>query len=265
MKLTASRALTVTVVLTVVAVLTATAVGPLIPRDGTSTVTGGFTPPGQGLPLGGDSIGRDVLARVLHGGAGLLAVAVAATVVSVSAGVVLGLLLTVDSRISSMVAAALDIALVIPGMLVMLMLVYGLGGGTGTMILIATVVNAPFVARFTRSLVAPLRDADFVTAARLAGDGTVRTLVREILPVVAGPLATDAGARFVGSLYMVAAAGFLGFRPLGTDGDWATMIQTGLDGLALNPWASAGPALAVVLVTVPVNLLVDRLAERSRL
>lgn len=261
MRLQTGRILTAVFVMIVTAVL----IGPLIPRDGDRTVSSGYAPPRAGLPLGTDAIGRDVLARVLHGGAGLLLIAVVATVVSVVVGVLLGMLLSFRGRVTAVIAAGLDVALVIPGMLVMLMLVYGLGGGVGTMVLVATLVNAPFVARFTRALTLPLLEADYVVAARMAGDGWPRTILREVLPNVAGPLATDAGARFIGSLYMVAAAGFLGFSPLGTDNDWATMIQEGLAGLALNPWASAAPALAVILVTVPANLLVDRFAARSRL
>lgn len=261
MRASTTRVLAVVSAIVMIVVLA----GPLIPREGGKTVAPGYAPPGPGLPLGTDGIGRDVFARVLHGGAGLLLIAVVATVVSVAVGIVLGILLSFRGRVTAAVAAGLDVALVIPGMLVMLMLVYGLGGGTGTMVLIATLVNAPFIARFTRALTLPLLDADYVVAARMAGDSWPKVVVREILPNVAGPLATDAGARFIGSLYMVAAAGFLGFSPLGNDHDWATMIQAGLPGLRLNPWASAAPALAVVLVTVPVNLLVDRFAARSRL
>ena len=87
--------------------------------------------------------------------------------------------------------------------------------------------------------------------------------LREIVPNLVGPLLADAGARFVGALYMVASAGFLGFNPLGGDGDWATMIQTNLDGLGKNPWASLAPALAVVSITVPANLLADRWMRRK--
>lgn len=240
-------------------------IGPLLPVDGSRTVAAAFAPPGPGLPLGSDGVGRDVFARLLGGGAGLLGIAAVSAIVSVSVGIALGLAPSFPGPITRAVSAVLDVALVVPGMLVMLILVFGLGGGAPTMVLIMTVVGAPFVARFTRALTLPLLDAEFVRVARAAGDSWPTVAVREILPNLAGPLLTQAGANFVGALYLVAAAGFLGLNPLGAAEDWATMIQSGLVGLGLNPWAALAPALAVALITVPANLLIDRFAQRSQL
>jgi peptide/nickel transport system permease protein len=224
-----------------------------------------YTPPGAGLPLGSDGLGRDVLARLLHGGAGLVLIALGATAVAILLGLVLGILLAARSRVTRAGGAVLDVVLVIPSILTMLVLIFGLGGGVATMFLITAAVTTPFVARYVRSLVVPMLAGDVVVAARLAGDGWVRIAAGEIVPRLVAPLLTDAGARFVGALYLVASAGFLGFNPLGGDADWATMIQANMDGLGMNPWASLAPAVAVVLLTVSANLLSDRwMGRRSR-
>lgn len=248
-----------------IAALVVTLLGPLVPLDGSRTVAAGFVTPGPGLWLGTDSIGRDVAARVLQGGIGLIAIALLATAISMLIGIAFGLLLSVRSPLTKVASAGLDIFLVIPGMLVMMVLIFGLGGGLPAMVAITTVITVPFVARFTRSLTQPMLDSEFVTAARAAGDSWPKVAVQQILPNLTGPLLTDAGARFVGALYMVAAAGFLGFNPLGGDGDWATMIQANLEGLRHNPWASLAPALAIALITIPANLLVDHFSRRSQL
>lgn len=130
------------------------------------------------------------------------------------------------------------------------------------MVLIMCVASVPFVARFTRAVATPVLASDYVLAARLGGDGWPTVFVHEVVPNLAAPLLADAGARFIGSLYLVAAAGFLGFSPLGGDLDWATMVQAGLEGLRLNPWASLAPALVIAAITVPANLLVDRQLRR---
>ncbi|MGP4968430.1 ABC transporter permease [Glutamicibacter ardleyensis] len=220
-------------------------------------------PPGEGLLLGSDGLGRDVFARLLQGGAGLLSVAAISTVSAVLVGVAIGLALSIAGALGRVLGRAIDVLLVVPSILTMLILIFGLGTGVGTVIVITTAVSAPFIARYTRSLVTPLLKSPFVLAARIAGDSWSTVAAREILPNITGPIAADAGGRFVAALYLVAAAGFLGFNPLGSDGDWASMIQSGLDGLALNPWASLAPTLAIVLVTVPANLLADRIIRKA--
>lgn len=245
--------------------LTLSVCGPLVPRDGSRTTAAPYSPPGVGLPLGSDGLGRDVLARLLNGGAGLVLIALGATAVAVLLGLVLGVLLTAHSRVARVGARVLDIVLVIPPILTMLVLIFGLGGGVATMFLITAAVTTPFVARYVRSLVVPMLTGDVVVAARLAADGWLRIAAGEILPRLVAPLLTDAGTRFVGALYLVASAGFLGFNPLGGDGDWATMIQANMDGMAQNPWASLAPAISVILLTVSANLLSDHwLGGRNR-
>ena len=223
-----------------------------------ASVGPGYSPPSAGLPLGTDGLGRDVWARLLTGGSGLLVVAVLATGVAMCVGITLGLALTSTSRMATVLAAVLNVLLVIPSMLTMMVLVFGLGSGIPTMVLIMSVASVPFVARFTRSVAGPVLRSEYVAVARACGDGWPTVLAREVLPNLKAPLLADTGVRFVGSLYLVAAAGFLGFSPLGGDLDWATMVQAGLEGIRLNPWASLAPALAIAAITIPANLLVDR-------
>lgn len=239
-----------------------TFIGPLLPLDPARTVAPAYEPASMEHLLGTDSIGRDVLARLVHGGWGLLLVSALATCGAVLVGVMLGLLLSIRTLATRALAIVVDLVLVIPPILSMLVIIFGLGGGITTMVVITVIVSAPFIARFTRTLTTQLLDAPFVLNARLNGDSWTRVTIREILPNLAAPLAADAGIRFVGALYLVAAAGFLGFNPLGSDNDWATMIQTNLPGLNHNPVAILAPALAIMALSIPANLLADQLIAR---
>ena len=230
--------------------------GSLSPADGTSTVGAAFMPPSAEHPLGTDGLGRDVLARLMHGGAHLIAVAV---------GVALGFAVSAKGRFADVLSYLLDLLLVIPSILVVMVLVFGLGSGVGTMIVVTTAVSAPYIARYTRSLVRPVAASPYVTAARLSGDSAAKTAVREVLPNLAVPLATTVGMRFINSVYLVATAAFLGFDPLGTGSDWGTMIQTGVTGISLNPWAALAPTIAIACITISGNLLLDRIGKRSNL
>jgi len=244
------------------AVLGLALVGPLFADGADATVATGYLSPAQHGPLGTDGLGRDVWLRLAHGGAGLLLVAVIATAAAMLIGIVLGLTLTAHNLVARLLGLLTDLLLVIPSMLTMMVLVFGLGSGVWTMVLIMTVASVPFVARFTRSIATPVLGSDYVLAARAAGDSWYTVFRREVLPNLAPPLLADAGTRLISALYLVAAAGFLGFSPLGGDGDWATMVQAGLEGIRLNPWASLAPALAIAAVTIPANLLADRVMRR---
>lgn len=254
----AHMAVTILLSVLLAGALVFTMLGPLLAGNTDATVAASFSPPAAGLPLGSDGLGRDVWARILAGGATLLAVSVAATVVAVLAGISLGFVLSAPGLLTRVLAFLLDVLLVIPALVTVMVLVFGLGSGALTMVIAATAVTAPFVARYTRALVSPLLGADFVIAARLSGDPVGRVAIREIVPNLWLPLLTDAGARMVGIVYLVAAAGFLGFDPLGTGGDWATMVQDGLEGIRLNPRATVAPALAIAAITIPANFLIDR-------
>ena len=195
----------------------------------------------------------------------LIAVAAVSTAVAAAVGVALGFAVSTKGRFADVLSYLLDLLLVIPSILVVMVLVFGLGSGVGTMIVVTTAVSAPYIARYTRSLVRPVAASPYVTAARLSGDSAAKTAVREVLPNLAVPLATTVGMRFINSVYLVATAAFLGFDPLGTGSDWGTMIQTGVTGISLNPWAALAPTIAIACITISGNLLLDRIGKRSNL
>lgn len=233
----------------------------LAPADPSRTATTPFAAPGGGQLLGADQLGRDVLSRVLTGGLPILLVPLLAVSVSTTVGTALGLLLAGGRHRGRRAVTALDVVLVLPSILVLLVVTYRLGPGLGTLVLVVTLVSAPFTARYVRSLAAPVLDTGYVEVAEAAGDSRPRVLLREVLPGLRGPLLADAGLRFVGAVYLVAAAGFLGVSPLAGTDDWASMLRDSLPGISLNPWAVIAPAVAIALVTVPANLLGDRLAR----
>ena len=122
--------------------------GSLSPADGTSTVGAAFMPPSAEHPLGTDGLGRDVLARLMHGGAHLIAVAAVSTAVAAAVGVALGFAVSAKGRFADVLSYLLDLLLVIPSILVVMVLVFGLGSGVGTMIVVTTAVSAPYIARY---------------------------------------------------------------------------------------------------------------------
>lgn len=240
-------------------------VGFFVPADGETTGGTSFAAASADHVLGTDNLGRDVFARVLHGGAQLLGIAVLSTLVAAVVGIAGGFAIAGRGVVAKVLVFAVDLLLVIPSMLLMMVLVFGMGPGVATMACVTTAVSAPFLARYTRSVALPVLRSDYVEQARLVGDPAWKIAFREVLPTIALPLATDTGLFFIGAVYLVASAAFLGFDPLGSSSDWGTMVEAGLRGLSLNPWATIAPALALASITVSGNLLIDRIGNRGRL
>ena len=240
-------------------------VGFFFPIGGETAGGISFAPASADHVLGTDNLGRDVFARVLHGGAQLLGVAAVSTIVATAVGIAWGFAIVGKGVLAKALGFVVDLFVVMPSMLVMMVLVFGMGSGIATMACVTTAVSAPFIARYARSVALPVLESGYVEQARLAGDPTWKIAVREVLPNIALPLATDAGLRFISAVYLVASAAFLGFDPLGTSADWGTMIEAGASGMSLNPWATIAPALALACVTVSGNLLIDRIGKRSEL
>lgn len=239
-----------------------TLIGPLLADRPGRTVAAPFARPTSTLPLGADYLGRSVSDRALAGGADLLLVAGGATLAATAVGVALGLFTALPGRGSRWTSAGLLILLVMPPVLVMMVVAFGLGPGAATMVLLTVCVSAPLSARYLRAVVRPILDSGYVEMARAAGDSTALILVREVLPNLAGPVLADLGSRFVGAFYLVSAAGFLGLSALAGGGDWAAMIRQNLPGITINPWATVVPAMAIAAVTIPANLLADRCLHR---
>jgi peptide/nickel transport system permease protein len=200
--------------------------------------------------------------RVLSYGWPVLVVPLVSVVVAALVGVCGGLLLVARRGRGRRVVQVLDMVLAIPPVLTLIVLGYVLPPGFGALLAIVTVINAPFTARFVRSLADGYFDAGFVEVSLVEGDGRVAIAFREVLPNLGVPLLGDLGNRFVAAMYVVVSAGFLGLAAIGDGADWAAMITDSLGGLALNPAAVIAPATGIGLLAVGVNLLADQWTAR---
>jgi peptide/nickel transport system permease protein len=234
----------------------------LAPHSPTATVGMTADSPSSAFPLGTDNLGRDVLSRVLAGGRTLLWVALVATAIAYAAGATVGLLAGyLRGWADAALMRATDVPLVIPGILILLVVIAGLGTGLLPLIVGIALVQAPGVARVTRSLILPATTKGYVEAAQLRGERMAAVIVREILPNISGPILTDIGTRFTFSVLLVAAANYLGLGIQPPTADWAVMINENRASLDLNPWALLAPAIMIGLLTVGINLVADGLGR----
>jgi peptide/nickel transport system permease protein len=208
--------------------------------------------------LGTDSLGRDVLSRVMHGGQVTLLIGLATTVIAMAIGVVVGLWAGyAGGRADSILMRLVDIQVSFPGILLILLIVAVIGPGTLTMIIVLSVTNWMVYARLVRSTVMSLRQSPYVEAAEIVGCRPGRVIFVHILPNLIPPLLTLSILEFTNIVLAEAAVSFLGFGVQPPAVSWGLDVATGRDYLFIAWWLVAFPGLAIVLTVLSINLFAN--------
>ena len=256
--------------LRVVAVVLTALIGPLVIEHGPDDVFGRFTAPGAAHPLGTDSQGYDVFARMVYGARTTLVIALASMTMSLllgsAAGAVAGF---AGGTTDLLVMRAVDVAMSFPGFLLAMVTVAVLGTELENVIVAVGLVGAPIFARQVRAEVLRVAASEFVVAARSQGLGPARVLVRHVLPNSIGP-SIVLGTLGMGSAILdVAGLNFLG---LGGDPfripEWGLILTQGWDKRPAANLQVAVAGLAIFTTVLGFNLLgdglKDELAPRTR-
>ena len=212
--------------------------------------------------LGTDSLGRDILYRLLVGTRLSVTLALGATAIGVGAGLVLGTTpMWLGARLGRIVGAAVNIAVAFPGLLLALFFaaVFGIGA-TGAVLAIGFAI-APGFARLTQTLVARVAGLDYIAAARIAGVGRGRVLIRHVLPNIGEPLVVNATIVAGNALLALAGLSFLGLGVQAPAYDWGRLLAESLNSIYINPSAAFATGLAVVVAGLAFNLFGEAVAR----
>src|SRR5262249_51192655 len=136
-----------------------------------------------------------------------------------------------------------------------------MGTGRAALVVGATIVQIPSIARIMRTATQEQSVRGFVEAAVARGERTRSILGREILPNIAGPIAADAGLRLTYSILIIASVNFLGLGLQPPSADWGLMVSENRGGIGLNTLAVLVPAALIALLTISLNLVADRLSR----
>jgi peptide/nickel transport system permease protein len=245
-------------------VLCALAAPLLYPGDPLDTVAPALIAPGLrfDLPLGTDSIGRDVAAQLLHGARVSLVVGIVATALGMTLGTVIGGLAGyLGGWADRVLMRATELFQTFPTFLLVLAFV-GIGGtATGTVILAISLVNWTGPARMVRAQVLALRGSDFVLAASGLGFGPLAILFGEILPNCTATLVAIASVMVAGAILTESGLSFLGLGDPNL-ASWGDMIGNGRDFLRSSPYLTIEPALAIAVTVAAFNSAGHRLDRR---
>jgi peptide/nickel transport system permease protein len=206
--------------------------------------------------LGGDALGRPMLARLIVAARTTMLVAAGAVLFAIMAGAALGLIAGyVGQTVSQVIMRLADVIMSFPSLLIAVVVLYVLGPSAMNMILVLAITRIPVYLRTTRAEVLEVRERMFVQAAVVMGASHVRIILRHILPVVAQTLITIATLDFAFIMLAESSLSFLGIGIQPPDLTWGLMVSQGRPYLTTAWWLALWPGLCIVLTTLALNLL----------
>jgi ABC-type dipeptide/oligopeptide/nickel transport system permease subunit len=218
--------------------------------------------PGGRFLLGTDSQGRDVLSRVLYGARLSLSVGLISQSVSVTLGLVLGLLAGYYGRwVDAVVMRLADVTLAFPTLLLLIAVAAAVKPSLPVVFVVIGVVGWAGMARLVRSQILVLRRSEYVLAARALGATDRRVLLRHLVPNVRTQVIIAATLGIAGSIMAEAALSFVGLGAQPPTPSWGAMVADGRDLLRVAPWISFAPGLAIGAAVLGFNLVGDALRE----
>lgn len=213
-------------------------------------------------PLGTDELGRDVLARIVHGSRLSLEIALLSTAISLCLGGIIGAYAGyIGGRFDSVMMRVMDIFLAIPNMLLALAIVAALGPNLMNLIIAIAISDIPRFARILRSTVLSIKDNDFVEAARAAGAKRSTIVFREIIPNCLAPLIVQASIVMAAAIILAAGLSFIGLGVQPPAPEWGAMLSSGREYIRDYQYLVLFPGLAIVLTVLAFNLLGDGLRD----
>ncbi|MCX7383379.1 MAG: ABC transporter permease [Alphaproteobacteria bacterium] len=237
--------------------------GPLIaPYNPAKTSPGSLDGPSAAHWLGTDSIGRDVLSRLIVGGRGTLIITFTAVAAALAAGLVLGLVSGyVGGRTDLVIMRLLDVIFAFPVFLLAIAVVAALGPTLRNLILTIAIVYTPTLARVVRGPVLSVKRWDHVEAARSVGIGEFTIAVRHVLPLVVSPILVQTSLTLANTIFTVTALSFLGLGPPPPDPNWGSMLAEARQFMELAPLTVIGPAVAIVFASLTFVVLANALRD----
>jgi peptide/nickel transport system permease protein len=247
----------------IVATVIAAALGPVVWRvDYASEAARRLLPPSAAHPMGTDELGRDELARVLHGAwvsleVGIIAVVIA-FILGSAAGIVAGFY---RGRTDAAVMRTIDVMFAVPG-LVLAILIAGLLGPSRVNAMIAIgIVYAPAFGRVVRGSALSVMSLPHVEAARSLGASDARIIARHLVPNLIAPVLILTTAYLSTAILTEAALSFLGLGTQPPEPSWGGMLNASRSYMELAPWLAVYPGVAIMLVVLGFNFLGDGLRD----
>jgi peptide/nickel transport system permease protein len=235
---------------------------PLIaPHDPLAQIFPPAQSPSSAHLLGTDELGRDVLSRVIYGSR--ISVPIALLLVTCAAligGLIGGLAGYFRGLVDGVSMRVVDLFFAFPAIILAMVVAAVLGRGLRNAALAIVIVAWPAYARVVRGLVLTVGDSEYVQSARLLGSSARRTLFRDVVPNVAGPVVVLATLDLASAILLLAGLSFLGLGAQPPDAEWGSMVAEGAQYFQWW-WIGTFPGLAIFTAVLAFNFLGDSLRD----
>lgn len=219
-------------------------------------------PPSAGHILGTDSYGRDVFARIIHGGRTSLLIAILATMSSCIVGSALGAIAGYfGGKVDSLIMRSLDIFMSVPDILFTMAVVFALGANFVNLLIALTLAYFTNYVRLVRSQVLNLAEQDYVEAARAGGSSSARIIISHIIPNAMGVIIVNTTLNIAKIILYESTLSFLGLGMPPPAPEWGLMLSEAREFMRTAPHLLFFPALAIVLTACSVNLIGDGMRD----
>ena len=230
----------------------------IAPYGEADTVSDTWDPPSWQYLLGTDNIGRDLLSRVIYGARTTIGVALITTILSFLLGTTMGIWAAVGGKaVDQVLSRIVDVMLSIPLLVFALIVLSMFGSSLPALILTIAVLDSTRVFRLARAVATNLVVLEYVEAATLRGEGIWWIIRREILPNALPPMISEFGLRFCFNFLFVASLSFLGLGIQPPLADWGGMVRDNGRAISFGLTAPLWPAMAIAMMTIGVNMIVD--------
>ncbi|MDK4743010.1 ABC transporter permease [Rhizobium sp. CNPSo 3464] len=212
--------------------------------------------------LGTDQLGRDILSRLIFGTRVALGISLAVISISLTTGVILGILSALSSRaVDLAIVGIFDIITSFPSIILALALVAVFGPGLGNVVLLVSIVFVPHFGRVARAQTITIRNSPFIEAEKVLGAETWRVILHHVTPNIIGPIFVLACMDIPVVITIEAGLSFLGLGVRPPLASWGNLLNDGYTYLDQSPWLATFSGLSLILATLGFALLGEALRD----
>ncbi len=245
---------------------------PLSPYDPVeSDISNALQPPSLQHPFGTDSLGRDLLTRVLYGGQISLFVGFSVVIITLLIGIPVGAIAGFfGGWIDDFLMRIIDAALALPSLMILILLSAVLRevklpflqrNNVMTIAFVIGILSWMTIARLVRAIFLTLREMEYVTAARALGASNFRIILSEILPNGFGPIIVESTLEIGWAIMEESGLSFLGFGIQPPTPSWGNLLNNAQEHLVKHPWLAIFPGLMIFFSIISVNYIGDGLRD----
>ena len=212
--------------------------------------------------FGTDMLGRDMFARIVHGGLTSLGCSIIVILLALFIGILFGGISGyVGGKTDIIIMRMIDIVMAIPSLLLAMILVVVMGQSKVTLILALALGIFPGLARIVRSSVLTTKGNEYVDAAKCYGASPIKILIKHVLPNCTGPVIVSTTLMLGATILSISIFGFLGIGIPSPQPEWGTILSEVRDSVRYHPYLGIIPGVAIALSVLSINFVGDGLRD----